>query len=138
MTLKTITASIALLGIAATAAQAAGATAPPDEPAAVSSDLSQARRAVRDSQTGKLRAPTEEELAADRAARKARGIAEPSGRKAPLAVRQYPNGMRGAVLGPDYLVTLKAERTADGKLVVKHADPAQAQVHARQQHNTTE
>lgn len=124
MTLKTITASIALLGIAATTALAADAAPPADQTTSAGSELSQTRRAVRDSETGKLRAPSEDELAAIRAARGARGIAEPSGHKVPLAVRQYSNGMRGAVLGPDFLVTLKAERTADGRLVVKHADPA--------------
>lgn len=124
MTLKTITASIALLGIAVTAAQAEGAIQSA-EPAATATSVSpQSVRVMRDRDTGKLRAPTEEEQAAERAARKASGIAEPSGLRTPLAVRQHANGMRSAVLGPDYLITLRAERGADGKLIVKHSDPA--------------
>ncbi len=89
----------------------------------------QSRRAVRDPETGRLRAPTEEELRTMRetesAARKARGEPEMA-KRAPLSVRQHPNGMRSAVLGPDYLMTLKAERRADGKLVVIHSEPGNA------------
>lgn len=80
-------------------------------------------RVVRDKETGKLRAPTDAELEQmrqnERSARKARGRSE-SGATAPIAVRQHANGMRSAVLGPEYLVTLKAQRGADGKLTVKH------------------
>ena len=97
----------------------------------------QAVRAVRDKETGRLRAPTDEELEqmlqADRAARKARGLSE-DGPATPLVVRQHANGMRSAVLGPEYLVTLKAQRTAEGKLSVahdkaihEHATPVQPQ-----------
>lgn len=110
MTLKTITASIALLALAATAAAPAYAE--------------EARRAVRDKDTGKLRAPTNEELEAEKAERQARGEPEPAGPVAPRSVRQHANGMRSAVLGPEYMVTLKAERGPDGKLIVKHANPA--------------
>jgi hypothetical protein len=126
MTLRTITASIALLGLAVGTAQAAEPQA-----AAASSEAKQApaaptesRRAVRDSVTGKLRAPTEEELAAERTERRARGQAEPTGPVAPMIVRQHSNGMRSAVLGPEYLSTLKAERQANGQLVIRHANPA--------------
>lgn len=88
----------------------------------------QARRVVRDKETGKLRAPTEDELKSmledERAARAARGEPEPAADKAPLSIRQYSNGMKGAVLGPQYLSTLRAERDASGKLVTKHANPA--------------
>jgi hypothetical protein len=41
----------------------------------------------------------------------------------PLVVREYPNGMRGAVLGPEYLLTLKAQRRADGTVEVTHDKP---------------
>jgi hypothetical protein len=131
MTLKVINVSLCLLGAAASSAWAADAApAAPTTPAtaaaaaAVSNGpLLESRRVVRDKETGKLRSPTEEELAAERAERKARGEPEASAR-APLAVRQHANGMRSAVLGPEYLVTLKAERGPDGRLVIKHADPA--------------
>ena len=134
MTLKVINASLCLLGAAASTAWAADAaptaqaaavtaTSTATHAAATTSPLLEARRVVRDQETGKLRSPTEEELAAERADRKARGEPEASAR-APLAVRQHSNGMRSAVLGPEYLVTLKAERGPDGRLVIKHADPA--------------
>jgi hypothetical protein len=110
MRLKTITASIALLALAAAAAAPAHA----DE----------ARRAVRDKDTGKFRAPSDEELAAERAERAASGQLEATGPVAPRSLRQHPNGMRSAVLGPEYLSTLKAQRSADGQLVIKHANPA--------------
>ena len=129
MTLKTITASIALVGIAATAAQAEGvALAAKPSLAAPSPTTASARRVVRDKDTGKLRAPSEEELAvileSERAARQAKGLAEPSAQRAPVAVRQHANGMYSAVLGPDYLVTIKARRSADGKVEVSHTNPA--------------
>ena len=139
MTLKTITASIALLGLAATAAQAEGAAQNTERTALSTSPGPQSLRAVRDRDTGKLRAPTEEEQAADRAERKANGTAEPTGRRTPLAVRQHANGMRSAVLGRDYLITLRAERTADGKMIVKHSDPAlDHSVESRPQQPATE
>ncbi len=88
----------------------------------------QARRVVRDKESGKLRAPTEDELKSmledERAARAARGQPEPSADKAPLSIRQYSSGMKAAVLGPEYRSTLRAEREASGKLVMKHANPA--------------
>jgi hypothetical protein len=40
-----------------------------------------------------------------------------------LIVRQHANGMRSAVLGPDFLVSIKAERSPDGKLAVTHDRP---------------
>ena len=129
MTLKTITASIALVGIAATAAQAEG-VAPAAEPslAAPSPTTASARRVVRDTDTGKLRAPSDEELAvileSERAARQVRGQPEPSVDRAPLVVRRHANGMQSALLGPEYLVTIKARRGADGKVEVTHSDPA--------------
>ena len=79
----------------------------------------QAMRAVRDKVTGKLRAPTADELEAmhanERAARKARGLPE-TAEPAPLRLQLHANGMRSAVLGADYLVTLKGERRADGSV----------------------
>ena len=88
----------------------------------------QALRVVRDKETGKLRSPTNDELPAlleaERAVRKARGDREPTAAAAPLALRQHSNGMLSAVLGPDYLITVKAQRGPDGKPVVTHANPA--------------
>jgi hypothetical protein len=87
-------------------------------------DTQQARRVVRDKETGQLRAPTAEERAAEAAERRARGEAEPTYKSAPLVVRQHANGMRSAVLGEDYMVKLVAERGPDGKVVIRHANPA--------------
>lgn len=104
-------------GLAADTASQSVTAASGDTPAAAVA----AKRVVRDKQTGKLRAPNEEELAAmieqERAARAASGKSEES---VPLVVRQYPNGMRSAVLGPDFLVSIKAQRQPDGKIVVSH------------------
>ena len=130
MTLKTITASIALLGIAATAAQPVQAAPPEQANAATASTpaQAQARRVVRDKETGKLRAPNDEELQAlleaEQADRKARGEPEPELAAAgAVAVRQHANGMRSAVLGPEHMIYLKAQRTPDGKLVISHDKP---------------
>jgi hypothetical protein len=102
-------------GLAAdTTAQSPTAAAPTN-----AADVAPAKRVVRDKQTGKLRAPTEDELqemiAAENAAR-----ASQIKTRAPLVVRQYPNGMRGAVLGPEYLLSLKAQRRPDGTIEVSH------------------
>lgn len=139
---KTITAAIALLGLAASAAQAAGPAEPQGSAQATptpnpAEQTLQGRRAVRDSVTGKLRAPSEEELAAEAAARKARGQAEATGPVAPMIVRQHSGGMRSAVLGPEYMSTLKAERQSDGKLVIRHANPAHEHGNAAKPNTTT-
>jgi hypothetical protein len=111
--------------ILALAALAATLAAPP----ALAEDMqttTDGLRVMRDKETGKLRAPNAAELAemeaSERAARKARGLPEVA-KTAPVAVRTYPNGMRSAVLGKEYLISLQAERGPDGKLVVKHSDP---------------
>lgn len=99
-----------------------GTTATPATAGAAS-----ARRAFRDPVTGQLRAPTPEETQAmldeERAMRAARGEREPTGPVAPLSVRRYSNGMRSAVLGPEYLVSLTANRTPDGKVTITHDRP---------------
>ena len=79
---------------------------------------------VRDAQTGQLRAPTEEELSAMLAREKAtaRTAAVPRA----TVVRKYPDGMRGAVLGPEHLVSLQAQRRADGTVDISHTDPVHA------------
>ncbi|HEY9238043.1 MAG TPA: hypothetical protein VIP10_04305 [Burkholderiaceae bacterium] len=113
----------------ALAAEQAGSTAAP-----AAESTAQSLRVVRDKETGKLRAPNQEEfkelLEAERAARKARGQAEPSETKTPVAIRQHANGMKSALLGPDFFATLKAERAPDGRLITKHADAAHDHAHA--------
>jgi len=88
---------------------------------------SEAMRVVRDKKTGELRAPSDAELRkmlqAEKAARKARGEAEPSADAQPVEVRTYSGGMKAAVLGPEFLVSLEARRDADGNLVVTHSRP---------------
>jgi hypothetical protein len=95
--------------------------------------LAEGMRVVRDAQTGQLRAPNNEELRAmlaaekaERAARRARG--EDSGMPEETVVRIHADGMKSALLGEDQLVQVVAERDADGKLVVKHANPADEHV----------
>ena len=87
-----------------------------------------AMRAVRDKDSGKLRAPTQDELKelveAETAARRARGMPEPSANPQPVQVRTYPSGMKAAMLGPDFLVTVQARRDANGNLVMGHANSA--------------
>ena len=93
-----------------------------------------ALRVVRDKQTGQLRAPNNEELKqmleAEKADRKARGKPESSANPQPVQVRTYASGMRAAVFGPEFLVSLEAHRDADGNLTVRHADPADEHVAA--------
>lgn len=100
----------------------AAETSTPSSPAAAqasTADVAPAKRVVRDKQTGKLRAPSEDELqeliAAENAAR-----AKQIKTRAPLVVREYSNGMRGAVLGPEYLLSLKGQRRPDGTVEASH------------------
>ena len=123
-------ATLAALALAASANAATAADAPVADPQVQPAATAQAdsRRAVRDKVTGKLRAPTPEEAEAMRAsqsaARAARGVAAPAAAKSgPMRVVQHGGGMRSAVLGTEYLVTLKAERRADGSLAVIHNQP---------------
>jgi hypothetical protein len=124
MTARKIAAALALLGAAAAAAQTADTPPPPtaSPTADTPSDAVSARRAVRDKATGKLRAPTPEEFEAMRAAEP-----QTAAKTAPVQVRQHANGMRSARLGPEYLVTLKGTRRADGSVQQFHpvAEPAQ-------------
>lgn len=117
--------AIALAYAACSASAYAGDAPTPSTTAAAppnATDTASAKRVVRDKQTGKLRAPTEDELqemiAAENAAR-----ASQITTRAPLVVRQYPNGMRGAVLGPEYLLSLNAKRKPDGTIVLSHDKP---------------
>lgn len=112
-------ASAALLALLAAPAWADAPPSAADN--AATPDGVSSLRVVRDKETGKLRAPTAEEAkamaAAERAERKASG-------ERPVVVRQHPGGMKSAVLPPEYLSTLKGERQPDGRLKMRHADPA--------------
>lgn len=110
---------------AATAADATVSADPQAQPAATAQ--ADSRRAVRDKVTGQLRAPTSEEAealrASERTGRAARGVAEPGAKSGPVRVVQHGGGMRSAVLGTEYLVTLKAQRRADGSFAITHNQP---------------
>lgn len=115
--------------LAAAAALAAVIAAPP----AFAGDETAAMRAVRDKETGQMRAPTQDEMKelveAEKAARKARGLPEQTETQ-PVQVRTHSNGMKSAVLGAEYLVMVVAEKDADGKTVIRHANPADEHVAA--------
>lgn len=111
----------------AVAAAIAATMAAPVVMASDATSASEAMRVVRDKDTGQLRAPDSAELKqmldAEKAQRKARGEAEPSADPQPVQVRTYSSGMKAAVLGPEFLVSLEARRDADGNLVVTHSRP---------------
>lgn len=98
---------------------------------AMATDATEALRVVRDKETGQMRAPNQEEMkeliAAEKAERKARGLPEQTETQ-PVQVREHANGMKSAVLGAEYLVMVTAEKDEHGKLVVKHANPADEHV----------
>jgi hypothetical protein len=132
MTLNSLAHAILLAGLVASA-QAADTSSSPT-PAAAPADGLQSLRAVRDKETGRLRAPTAEEAKAMAAAEREARKGEP---QRTVILRQHANGMKSAVLTPEYLSTLKAERQPDGKLAITHADPADEHAgHASQQHPT--
>lgn len=114
---------VSMLAAAALAATIAAPSVLADEAVAAS----EAMRVVRDKKTGELRAPNNAELKQmleqEKAARKAKGEPEPSADAQPLEVRTYSGGMKAAVLGPEFLVSLEARRDADGNLVVTHSRP---------------
>lgn len=115
--------SCVLAAGAATAAEPAPAPAQPAAAPATQAQA-QARYVVRDAQTGLLRAPTEEELSAMLA--REQGVARTAAAPRTTVVRKYPGGMRGAVLGAEHLVTIQAQRRADGTVDINHTDPALA------------
>lgn len=127
MTFRKIAAALALFGMAAAAAHATDTAAPAalSPEASSAGDAPSARRAVRDAATGKMRAPTAEEFeamrASERSARAARGLPDTGARKSPVRVVQHASGMRSAVLGPEYLVTLRGQRQKDGSIRQSHA-----------------
>ena len=85
-------------------------------------------RVVRDKSTGRLRKPSDDELAellaAEAAQRAATGRPDPATAPPALSVRQHSNGMLSAVLGTEHLVTVKAVRAPDGRLVRAHTHPS--------------
>jgi hypothetical protein len=100
---------------------APSATPPAAQPATAAQ--AQARYVVRDAQTGRLRAPTDEELSAMLARENtASRMAAPRA----TVVQKHPGGMRSAVLGTEHLVTIQAQRRANGTLDVSHTDARQA------------
>lgn len=107
------------LAVSASAATAADATVADTQAQPGAAAQADSRRAVRDKVTGKLRAPTAEEAEAMRASQ---GTAR-AAKSAPVRVVQHNGGMRSAVLGPEYLVTLKAQRQPDGTLAITHNQP---------------
>lgn len=121
--------SCVLAAGAATAAEPAQAPAQPAAAAQAATQApaqaqAQARYVVRDAQTGLLRAPSEEELSAMLAREKS--MARTAVAPRATVVRKYPGGMRGAVLGPEHLISIQAQRRADGSVDVSHTDPAHA------------
>ena len=131
--------ALALAAGAAGAADAAAGDSTLEQARPASAQEQQALRVVRDKATGKLRAPDEQELAeilaSERAARTKRGE-RGLAQRAPLVVRQHGSGMRSAVLGPEYFVTLLAERQPDGRLTVSHNSPVLEQAPAKSQQPT--
>jgi len=103
-------------------------------PGTFAADTTEALRVVRDKQTGQLRAPNSDELKemleAEKADRMARGKPESAAEAQPVQVRTHASGMKSAVLGEDFLVSVEAHRDTNGNLVMKHADPADEHVAA--------
>jgi hypothetical protein len=106
--------SLALLGTLLVSAPAQGAEPAATKPVATVSG--EAVRMHRDAQTGELRAPTEQEMAARR-------VAPGQAKRAPLAVKSHGGGMVSAVLGDRALEELVARKDANGKLVIEHSAP---------------
>lgn len=132
MTLHTLAHAVLLAGLVASAQAADTPSSPP--PGAAAADGLQSLRVVRDKETGKLRAPTAEEAKAMAAAEREARKGEP---QRTVVLRQHANGMKSAVLTPEYLSTLKAQRQPDGSLAITHAAPADEHAaHAPQQHPT--
>jgi hypothetical protein len=114
----------ALAAVAATFAFAGASQA--GEAPATDTTQAQARRVVRDKETGQLRAATAQEAKAMAEADKAAGAV--SSRPTQLVVRQHASGARSIALPMEMMSTLKAERLPSGALKVTHdgADDAHA------------
>jgi hypothetical protein len=86
------------------------------KPAAASGE---AVRMHRDPETGELRAPTAQELAARR-------VAPGQAKRPPLAVKSHGGGMVSAVVGDRAMEELVARKDAQGRLVIEHGAPGAA------------
>lgn len=88
-----------------------------DAPAGDEAVAADSLRVVRDAQSGRLRAPTADELremvAGERAATTS----------APLSVSVSRNGTKTVKLTPDYFVQLNASTDANGQVRPTHAEP---------------
>lgn len=126
--LGTVTSLLACAACSLPAMAAEPAAAPLTKQSPVQLDSAQAKQVVRDKETGKLRAPSEEEAAemaaTAKANRAARGLPDPETAAPAIVVRQHAGGMMSAVLGLEHMVTITAARGADGKLVRGHRDAA--------------
>ena len=126
--LGTVTSLLACAACALPASAAEPTAAPLAKQSPVQLDSAQGKQVVRDKDTGKLRAPSEEEMAemaaAEKANRAARGLPDPATAAPAIVVRQHADGMMSAVLGLEHMVTITAVRRADGKLVRSHRDAA--------------
>lgn len=96
------------------AVQAAAPKPAPDASAAVASD---GLKVVRDKTTGRVRAPSDEEL-------KEMSAAEPAA-AAPAAIQvlNHANGMKSARLPPEMLISVEVSRDANGVLQTRHDRP---------------
>jgi hypothetical protein len=126
MSLQRTQASLAALAILAAAGVAGAAEVAQSQPQAapaVSANM-EGKRAVRDPNTGKLRAPSQEEH--DDIARSERATARSAApASTAVEVRRHGNGMLSAVLGVEHMVSIQAQRRIDGKLNITHAHPQQ-------------
>ena len=116
--------SLAILAAGSVCLLAGGGTAAAETPAASDQPVViDGMRAVRDKQTGKLRAPNDKELKELLKAEKASGSQQPTQDTTRVIVREHENGMRSAELGPEFLVSVEAYRDEDGVLRTRHTDP---------------
>lgn len=130
-----IAVSLAMLGVAAAAPQAAAQQiGAPDTAAVASSD---ALTVIRDAETGKLRAPTGAEMQAMELSLKAQRMMQV--RVAPAATQQkyHASGARGSRLTDEFMSTAVAVRNPDGSLERQCLEPGHSAqgVHSHPQAN---
>src|SRR3954469_11390806 len=109
-------AGVALLSVAALPLQAAAQQT--NEPAAVES--ASALTVVRDADTGKLRAPTAQELQELQSAAKAKAMRVAP---APTLQKYHPNGARGTRLTDEFMSSSVAVRNANGGVDMQCLEP---------------
>lgn len=113
------TAAAALCALAASAAAMGDEETTVDQPVALDG-----LRVVRDKDTGKLRAPDENELKELLRAERAQGRRSGEEETRSVVIRQHADGMMSAELGPEFLVNVEAWRDEKGELHIRHDDPA--------------